>query len=130
MWAKLSPRQRLVLLSPIAVFALGALASSIDDAPTVCPFALCTGMACPGCGMTRAVSYLIRGDIHTALVYHPLVPMVSVLAFGGWAWFAFTLTGTVRPISQRMLNLVLIGSAAALLVVWVLRIVNGALPPV
>lgn len=123
-------RHRLILGSPfIAAIVLFAVTPS-DDGPTFCPFALCTGMACPGCGMTRAMSHLVKGEIGTALSYHPLVPVAAVGAIGAWGWFALRLTGTVRPLSQLRLNIILIGAAAALLAVWGVRLVMGTLPPV
>ncbi len=41
-----------------------------------CPFALVTRHPCPGCGMTRATWALLRGDLHAALHFHPLVLVI------------------------------------------------------
>ncbi len=113
---------------PVAAVAALALVTPADDGPTVCPFALCTGMACPGCGMTRAASHLIRGDLGTALSYHPLVPLTTLAVVGGWGWYTLRLTGRVRRLSQRTLNLILIGSGVVLLGVWLARLLTGTLP--
>jgi hypothetical protein len=121
-------RDRLVLAAPLAV--LGFLAIQTDDGPTVCPFALCTGMACPGCGMTRAASHLIRGDLTTALAYHPLIPLVAVMSIGGWVWFLLRRSGRVRPLPGRWVNVILIVAGIMLLGVWVARALTGTLPPV
>ena len=43
-----------------------------------CLFHLLTGLYCPGCGGTRAVKYLLRGQITESFVYHPLVPFAAV----------------------------------------------------
>ena len=123
-------RHRLILLAPFIGVAALIAANPSDDGPTVCPFALCTGMACPGCGMTRAAAHLLRGDFGLAFGYHPLIPMVAVQALGGWAWYMLRRTNRVRPMSSRTLNVILIGTAAALVVVWILRMTLGALPPV
>lgn len=128
--ATLTWRDRVILVSPfIAVFLL-AVASPSDDGPTICPFALFGGIACPGCGMTRAASHLVKGDIGAALTYHPLVPLVALMAAAGWAWFVLRSSGRVKPMSQRALDLILIGSAVALVAVWVGRLATGTLPPV
>ena len=123
-------RDRLLLAAPLGVIGLLATVGPSDEGPTFCPFALCTGMACPGCGMTRAASHLIRGDFGTALGYHPLVPMMAVLALGGWVWALLRRSGRVQPLSARWVNLVLIGTGLTLLGVWLARALSGTLPPV
>ena len=126
----LTRRDRLIFLSP--VFAVGALtlAQGFEDTPTMCPFALATGMACPGCGMTRAAGQLLRGDFGAAVAYHPLIPAIALLTTVGWGWFVLRRTGRVRPMSNRTLNGVLIATAVALVAVWVIRLATGSLPPV
>lgn len=128
--ATLTWRDRVILVSPFVAVFLLAVASPSDNGPTICPFALLGGIACPGCGMTRAASHLVKGDIGAALTYHPLVPLATLMVAAGWAWFVLRLTGRVKPMPQRTLNLVLIGSAVALVAVWVGRLATGTLPPV
>jgi hypothetical protein len=123
-------RDRLLLFSPLAAIAALALAPAVEDGPTVCPFALCTGMACPGCGMTRAASRLIRGDLGGAVALHPLVPAVALLAMGGWTWFVLRRNGKVQPPSRSLVNGILILTAIALVGVWVARLLTGTLPDV
>lgn len=49
-----------------------------------CPSRLLAGVACPGCGMTRACLALVRGDLLLAWHHHPfslaLVPLAGVAA--------------------------------------------------
>jgi hypothetical protein len=80
--------------------------------------------------MTRAASNLIRGDIGAAITYHPLIPLIAAQLLGGWVWFMLRRSGRVGPISQKMLNLVLFGTAVALLAVWAVRMASGTLPAV
>ncbi len=126
----LTRRDRMILALPLVGIALLALLSPADDGLTICPFALCTGMACPGCGMTRAASHLVRGDLGTALGYHPLVPLFALTVAGSWAWFLARSGGKVRPMSQRTLNVILIGLGVALVAVWAIRLAAGSLPSV
>jgi len=126
----LTGRDRLILLSPVAVIASLAIAPGFEDGQTMCPFALGTGMACPGCGMTRAASMLFRGDLAAAVTFHPLIPLIAVLAVGGWVWFALRKAGMVPPMSSRLLNGMLIVTLAALVLVWIARLLAGTLPPV
>ena len=39
---------------------------------TVCVFKLCTGISCPGCGLTRSLSCGLRGMFAESWQYHPL----------------------------------------------------------
>jgi len=126
----LTRRDRLVLLSPFAAFGVLAVFPMVEDGPTICPFALTTGMACPGCGMTRAAAQLFRGDLGAAMTLHPLVPAIISLALGGWIWFWLRRTGRAQPMSSRLLNGILITTLIALVAVWIARLATGGLPDV
>ena len=117
-------------IAPVAVLGLMTMASPSDDGLTVCPVALLAGVACPGCGMSRAMAWLLRGDIERAVGYHPLAPMVLIggLLAVGWA-LGRRLWGWKAP-SPALTNGALIGLAVLLMSVWVTRLVTGNLPPV
>jgi hypothetical protein len=51
-----------------------------------CVFQELTGLYCPGCGGTRAVKALMKGNVITSFLYHPLVIYVVLVA----AVFAFS----------------------------------------
>lgn len=123
-------RQRLIIVAPfIGVLGL-ALVTPSDDGQTFCPFALCTGTACPGCGMTRAAASLIKGDFSGALLYHPLVLVIGAQLMTAWVWFLLRRSGRVQPMSNKTLNVILIGTGVALVGVWIARLLAGTLPPV
>lgn len=42
-----------------------------------CVFQMLTGLYCPGCGGTRALWFLLHGDILKSLWYHPLIPYMA-----------------------------------------------------
>lgn len=44
----------------------------------VCPLYSMTGIACPGCGLTRGFHALFHGDILTALDYNAMLPFYAV----------------------------------------------------
>lgn len=58
-----------------------------------CPFRSLTGYDCPGCGMTRALHSMLRGDVVGA-IDHNLFLVVAIVV--GVVWFA------VRRIRARM----------------------------
>ncbi|MCD8120580.1 MAG: DUF2752 domain-containing protein [Lachnospiraceae bacterium] len=57
----------------------GALASLITKFSEPCLFHRLTGLYCPGCGGTRAVYALFRGQIARACFYYPAVPYFAAL---------------------------------------------------
>ena len=59
----------------------------------LCNFYTSTGFYCPGCGGTRAVFALFRGDVLNSVFYHPVVPYAAIV--GGW----FMITQTIERIS-------------------------------
>lgn len=36
-----------------------------------CPYLTLTGLACPGCGLTRALHFLLHGDVAQAFAFNP-----------------------------------------------------------
>lgn len=70
------------VLVSVAVLLLGAHLAGISLWP--CWFARLTGRPCPGCGMTRAITALLRGDWASMTAFHPFAPFflcVAVLVF-------------------------------------------------
>lgn len=123
-------RRRLFLAGPPLGLLLLAVISLPDDGPTLCPFALCTGTACPGCGMTRAASALLRGDFDIAVAYHPLVPLVLAQALVAWGWYVLRQRGRVGAPRRGLVNAALMATAVALIGVWLFRLASGTLPVV
>lgn len=84
-----------------AAFILASVAfpGSPVDGIVFCPFRAITSHSCPGCGMTRACTSLVRGDLASSLEYHPL----------GWllvSWFtAAALTRLLENLRGRRLEL-------------------------
>lgn len=107
----------------LAVFPVGA-------APTMCPFALVTGTACPGCGLTRAAAALVQGDLGTALSLHPLVLVVFAWALGWWMTGLARRRGKPSSLDGALVNRLLIATGVVFVLTWVVRLAAGSLPPV
>ena len=45
-----------------------------------CPFFRLTGIPCPGCGLTRAVILLLKGNLRASLEFHAFAPIVLLAA--------------------------------------------------
>lgn len=123
-------RDRLILAAPLFGVGLLMAISPDSEGPTFCPFALCTGTACPGCGMTRAASALIRGDVSGAITLHPLVVVIGLQLGAGWTWYLLRRSGRARPLRTGTVNAILIATGVALVAVWAARLLAGTLPPV
>ena len=46
-----------------------------------CAFHELTGLYCPGCGGTRAVRFLVRGNIEKSFIYNPVVLYTVIATF-------------------------------------------------
>lgn len=72
-------------LAAAALIALAAIPTRwVEAGPTFCPIKNIFGRECYGCGMTRALSHLLHGDLASALGYHrasvALLPVLLLLA--------------------------------------------------
>lgn len=67
-----TPRGRLIAIN--ALFSVLAVLGPkrLEGGPSLCLFRLATGKPCPACGMTRAVSALLRGKVGLAVSYNLL----------------------------------------------------------
>ncbi|GHT45762.1 membrane protein [Planctomycetales bacterium] len=85
-----------------------------------CPFHLLTGLHCPGCGTTRALFYLVHGDIATAFRYQPLfmamMPIILLLV-GRRLYELFCNVSVPLPFELQLYRLI----AIAVCVYFVLR---------
>jgi hypothetical protein len=93
----------------------------------LCLFRRITGLACPGCGLTRAFVALARGDLAAAIAFHPLAPVLAIEVAIVWiVWGGFSL-GLLRRAGSAWDRVALV-NGAALLVLWAVRIASGTLP--
>ncbi|MEA2023563.1 MAG: DUF2752 domain-containing protein [Actinomycetota bacterium] len=122
-------RRSLLAIPFVAAITLATIAPS-DGSPTICGFATCTGIACPGCGMTRAAGHLIRGNLTEALRYHPLILLVVAELLGVWTIWVAHQAGWIRWRHRRWVDVVIGGTAALLVIVWIARLIAGTTPPV
>ena len=58
----------IAILHVTGVFSADRIGGAI---PLFCPFKALTGIPCPGCGITRAMLSITKGDFHGAFSYNP-----------------------------------------------------------
>ena len=85
--------ERLTAATGVIAFTAGSAVVWYFD-PTkagffpVCPLYSLTGLACPGCGLTRGFHALFHGDMTTALHYNALIPLFALI----FAFFLILMT--------------------------------------
>jgi hypothetical protein len=116
----------------VVVFALAALgllqtvlvALRLPGWP--CAFRQATGVPCPGCGLSRALAALLRGDLVSALTFHAFAPLLAVCGLVLLA-AAFLPQAARARLSARVGSFesrtgIAVWLAAAFLVYWVVRL--------
>lgn len=81
-----------------------------------CPFEYITSLPCPGCGMTRALFSLVRGDLFSALAVNPSVAILSVIVLISALPDEFLLKAGRRGI--MIIRLSMGGALTGVLVFW------------
>jgi hypothetical protein len=74
-------RQPLLCRALVTMAGLHFLLVSVGLSSWPCPIRHGLGIPCPGCGITRAMLALIRGDWLTAITIHAFAPMAWVIVF-------------------------------------------------
>jgi hypothetical protein len=89
---------------------------------------------CPGCGMTRAVAYLTKGEWYAAWVAHPLVFLLAAEVLLAWMVYGVLLLrgrdpGAIRrSLKSRALGGWAVAHGLLFLGVWAYRLATGHLP--
>jgi hypothetical protein len=111
----------LAVLTPVvllaAFYALGV---------PVCGSKVLFGLPCPGCGMSRAVVALLRGDIALAARLHPAVfAVVPVLGVAFLRTLLVQLGARSRLARAHVPARVWLGLGLALVALWGVRLAGG-----
>jgi len=81
----------LLFLAGCAGWLLVSLSGIASQGFTICLFKNATGLACPACGSTRSVSYLLQGELMMALQTNPVGLLTAGLMFISGMLFLFDL---------------------------------------
>lgn len=90
---------------------------SVDPSEAVwlpkCPFHMLTGLECPSCGSTRALHYILHGDIVRGLAFNLMAPVLWLLAV------AIVVVALAFPKRQAsVLMRVLVGVYIGVYILW------------
>jgi hypothetical protein len=109
----------LLALSGVALFSIWIPSGAQEAA--ICMFRHMGG-TCPGCGMTRAIALLARGELAAAFAMHPLAPLLAAEAVLLWAVSGLQIARGrwTRP-SWRAINVAIVLHAVLLYGVWIAR---------
>lgn len=116
----------LLVGAPLAAVALAAWDPERTGGPPLCPVRACTGIACPGCGLTRATGALLRGRIGDALHVHPFA--LALVAQVALVWALACTTGGRRLLARTPRGVgagLAVANATTLLALWVTRLSTG-----
>ena len=119
--------RRIALVLVLITLGGAVLASGFP----LCPTASLFGIPCPSCGLTRASLALLRGDLHSAMHFHPLAPLLLPLIalLVGDAVVRYVTASTRRGLlnwSHRATGIAALCLLALLLGTWLARF-SGAL---
>jgi hypothetical protein len=116
---------------PIAAVGVAMWDPARHGGPPLCPWRAVTGVACPGCGLTRAMGALLRGRADEALHLHPLVVVLGLQLALVWA-IALRATRPASTSLREPPRWVMPGlfalNAVVFVAVWGLRLAAGSLP--
>jgi hypothetical protein len=87
----------------------------------ICPFRHITGIPCVGCGGTRALLALAHGHAGAALVWNPLV---TLSAFAGLAWLAYSAIVLVARAPRLRITLDAADRRVARATAWTVLLAN------
>lgn len=103
--------------------------------PDVCLLHRVTGIACPGCGLTRAAAAFAKGQFAESWRWHPLFAVLAAESILFWLVQGVALrqerlqgsSGAGAALAKVAPGFAL-GTAFLLLFVWVVRFASGTLP--
>ena len=125
-------RPRLIFFAVLSgLFVAAALWRPKDDGIPLCALKLGTGVSCPGCGMTRGLAALGRGEPAVSVRYHAFAPLVAAAAVIAWALLGIGLvTGRdlLPDLATRRVQIACLVFIALFIAYWLFRLWRGTTP--
>lgn len=118
--------KRLTVVAAVAA----VLAAIVILRVPVCPSAALFRLPCPGCGMTRALSAMLRGDLAQAYHLHPVaplaIPVLAGCAIGHVVAYVWPSSGRLsKLLASKWVEWLVLGIVALMIAVWIARFFGG-----
>ncbi len=117
-------RAMMPTIAVATALASAAATSDTESGVTICIFRRCTGGYCPGCGGSRSVMALLRGDLAHAWTLHPWVPLLVaqlIVCVVVMLWVG------IEPLRKFVVP-VLVANLALGLTIWTIRLTTDVIP--
>jgi len=114
-----------------AAFVAAAFWKPSDEGPILCGFRNATGLACPGCGMTRSLAALAKGQPAVSVKYHAFGSIVALGAIFAWVALGIGLaTGRdlLPDLNARRATVFILAGTGLFLAYWLFRLWRGTAP--
>ncbi len=122
------PRRAIPAVGFIGVCAAAAFTElSAEEGQVFCPYRLITGGWCPGCGCTRALKALVRGDVRDSLAMNPWTLVLFVQALIASVALLVVPQKFVAWANRNRLRLAVFNLVVGL-GFWVFRLGTGVIP--
>ena len=98
-----------------------------DDGVTLCPYRIVTGGWCPGCGGTRALGALVKGDLGASFAYNPwsMLVLAQATVLAGWVLAA---PDSAKAWWERKGIKLITANLVIAVVIWIPRLIAGVIP--
>ena len=115
-----------IVIGAVVIPAPSVGASTVLGLPKLCLFRNITGIACPGCGMTRSLIATAHLHFEDAILFHPLGPPVLILLLSYILMHVMKLSLRTGHL-QQIPKVIPIALTLCFAIVWVVRLL-GFLP--
>ena len=94
----------------------------------MCLFRRLVSLPCPGCGLTRAASHLVHGEVLAAFRMHPFALLFGAEAAALWAVAGIRVHRGLPIAVPSGVQMWALSHAGAMVVLWLGRLATGTAP--
>lgn len=91
-----------------------------------CPIFILFKIPCPGCGLTRAVTLILKGEIKASLDYH-ILPIPLFIAIITYTLFYFFNKKLLEKLVKKYKKAIITLSIVITIIIWIININNPLL---